>query len=54
MDDLKISLYESGVKFTENTLVIVENDRVDGLSKSTFVSTLYTVDIAIVVVNART
>ena len=41
IDELKASLFESGVEYTENTLVVVEDDIVEGLSRNTFVSFLW-------------
>ena len=45
IDELKKSLFDIGVQFTEETLVVVEDNTVDSLSKDTFVS-LCTVNVA--------
>ena len=38
IDELKQDLFKAGVDYTEETLVVVENDTIEGLSRDTFVS----------------
>ena len=38
IDELKQDLFKAGVDYTEETLVVVENDVIEGLSSDTFVS----------------
>ena len=38
IDELKQDLFKAGVDYTEETLVVVENDVIEGLSRDTFVS----------------